>query len=355
MHEPIGICQQEDLRRRQRLVVLAPAAMQIGVLRTLYDRRARELSVARLAQRARKIDPVQAEDDVRLADQRAGFGADVDARREWMQRVRRRKARRSLEIGDHACAETLGELYAAREALEIVRHAADEDQRVLRARERGCDLRDRLSRGIDRARRRIPFERGQRRRHGERFLLQSGIEADVHGTLRRRRRHSVCAQDRLERRGDRCGLVVPFRVVAHQRRHVRRRVDPVDPWPAREGVHRPDAAQHQHRNAIAPCIEDRHRRVHQADVRVQRDGERAPGDARVAVRQCHRAFLVNAQEEFRALVAEVVDEAVVQAAEARARRERDVGDVQRAQHLRHAIAAEARHRFEGGVRFRGRL
>ena len=103
----------------------------------------------------------------------------------------------------------------------------------------------------------------------------------------------------------------------------------------------PTAAQEQDRNAIAPRVEDRHRRVHEADVRVERDRERLAGDPRVAVRERDRAFLVDAEQKLRPRIAEVVDEAVVQAAEARPGRERDVWNFERAQELRDGVAAPA--------------
>jgi hypothetical protein len=51
------------------------------------------------------------------------------------------------------------------------------------------------------------------------------------------------------------------------------------------------------------------------------------GDLRIAVSDRHRAFLVQAQQHLRPLIAEIVDEAVVQAAIARTWIEGDVGDV----------------------------
>jgi hypothetical protein len=116
-------------------------------------------------------------------------------------------------------------------------------------------------------------------------------------------------------------------------------VNPVDPRPALHGVDRPDRAQEQDRNAVAPRIEDRHRRVHQPDIGVQSDRERHSGDARIPVRECDRGFLVDAEQKLRPRVAEIVDEAVVQPAKARAGGQRDVGDRELAQELRDRIAA----------------
>src|SRR6185503_17207057 len=59
----------------------------------------------------------------------------------------------------------------------------------------------------------------------------------------------------------------------------------------------------------------------------------------VAVGDRDRRLLVQAEQHLRALVAEVVDDAVVQAAVAGPRIEREVRDVERAQHRRHGVAA----------------
>ena len=75
---------------------------------------------------------------------------------------------------------------------------------------------------------------------------------------------------------------------------------------------------------------------------MRRRRHRAAGHLRVAVRDRDGVLLVEAEQHLRPLVAEVVDEAVVQPAEARARIERDVGDVERAQRLGDRVAAEQR-------------
>ena len=201
-----------------------------------------------------------------------------------------------------------------------------------------------LGRGAGR-RRAVAVERGQRHRRRQSFLLQRRVERHVDGSLRQRHRDAIRAQDRFERRRHRSGLVVPLGVAAHQRAQVARRVDPVDPRPPLHGIDRPDAAQKQDRNAVAPGIEDRHRRVHQPDVGMQRDRERSPGDARIAVRERDRALLVQAEQHLRPRVAEIVDQAVVQAAIAGARIERDIGNLERAQQLCDDIAAPAGDRL----------
>ena len=84
--------------------------------------------------------------------------------------------------------------------------------------------------------------------------------------------------------------------------------------------------------------------MHQADIGMHRRGHRLAGDLGIAVRDGDRAFLVQAEQHLRPLVAEIVHQAVVQAAIAGAGIERDIGDVERAQRVGDDVAAEA-----GGV------
>ena len=59
------------------------------------------------------------------------------------------------------------------------------------------------------------------------------------------------------------------------------------------------------------------------------------------MRDRDRGFLVQAQKHLRPFVAEIIDERVMQAAIARARIERDVRDIERAQSVRNDVAAKA--------------
>ena len=74
---------------------------------------------------------------------------------------------------------------------------------------------------------------------------------------------------------------------------------------------------------------------------MHRGAHRLAGDLGIAVRDRDRGLLVQAEQHLRRGVADVVDEAVVQAAIARAGIERDVGNVEVAQHLGDDVAAEA--------------
>ena len=91
---------------------------------------------------------------------------------------------------------------------------------------------------------------------------------------------------------------------------------------------------------------------------MHRGRHRAAGDLGVAVRDRDRALLVQAQQHLRLLVAEEIDDAVVQPAIARAGIERNVGNIERAQRLGDDVAAEAgrvgagwRGTFDGQWRF----
>ena len=116
-------------------------------------------------------------------------------------------------------------------------------------------------------------------------------------------------------------------------------MDPVDPGPAARGVPRAGRAEDEHRHAVAPRVEDCHRGVHQADVGMHHRAHHLSRSARIAVGDRDRGFLVQAEQHLRPLVAEVVDDAVVQPAVARARIEREVRNVERAQHRGDAVRA----------------
>ncbi len=339
--QSVGRREDREIGWRHRLIVHAPAVVHVLIERALDDLPARQLATAGLAQRAAEVDPVEAQDHVGVADRLRRAAGHVETRRERMQRMLRRKAGARLDVREHDGAEALGQRHAPREIDGIIGHAADHEQRPARRLQKLGGAPYSLCRRGARRRRLEAVERWQR--HGRRqvFLLQRCVEGHEHGSMRQRQRNSIRTQDRFERRRHRSRLVVPLRVAAHQRGQIARRVDPVDPRAPLHGVHGSDAAEQQNGNAIAPRIEDRHRRVHQPDVRVQRDGERFSGDSRIAVRERDRMLLVHAEQQLRPRIAEMVDEAVVQPAKAGAGRERDIGNLERAQKLRDHIAAKA--------------
>ena len=351
-----------DVGRRQPLVVHVPAVVDVLIERALNDFGLRQLAAAGLGKRAAEVDPVEAHDHVGVADQPSRVAGNVERGRKRVKAMARRKARAGLDVGQHQCAEALGERDATREIGGVRRDPADHQKRFACRLQQPGDFAHcvgRRRRGRSGA---IAVERGQRDRRAERLFLQRRVERDVDGALRLRRRDPIGAHDRFERRRHGPRLVVPLRIPSDERAQVARRVDPVDPGAPLDGVDRTHAAEKKDRNPIAPRVEDRHRGVHQPDVRMQRDGKRVPGDARIAVGERDRALFVHAEQELGAGIPQMVDQAVVQAAKARPRRKRDVGKLQRAQQIGDRVAAPSRCRLArlsavrggpGGLRARG--
>ena len=81
--------------------------------------------------------------------------------------------------------------------------------------------------------------------------------------------------------------------------------------------------------------------MHEPDIGVQHHRHRPTGHPRVPVRERDRVLFVQTEQDPGVDVAEMIDEAVVQAAKAGTRRERDVLELERAQEFRQRIAAEA--------------
>ena len=291
------------------------------------------------------VDPVEAEDDVGGADGVGRFGRQHGAAgRAGMQRVIGREGRADFEIGDDARAQALGQRDARVPGIEIARYAAGQDHRMLGMAQQIGGFLDGLGRGraLDLRHVALGVDRGDRL--GQFRFLHLGVEIDVSRPARRGVGDPAGAQHGFAR-GDGGGrLVVPFGVAAHQRALVARGMDPVDPRPPLGGVDWPGGAEHDHRHAIAPGVEERHGGVHQADIGMHRRRHRLAGDLGIAVRDGDRAFFVQAEQHLRPLVAEVIHQAVVQAAIAGAGIERDIGDIERAQRIGHHVAAEA-----GGV------
>ncbi len=169
-------------------------------------------------------------------------------------------------------------------------------------------------------------------------FLQSGIETDIDGASGRGGGDQPGAQKRFDHRADGGRLVVPLDVGPDQRRLIPRRMDPVDPWPPFDGIHRAGRSQKQQRDPVAPGIEYRHGRMHQPDIAVNDGRHRTSGNFGPAMRDGHRMLLVQAEQHLRIGISIVVDEAVVQPAKARAGIQRDKGNFQAPQHFGRDIA-----------------
>ncbi len=76
---------------------------------------------------------------------------------------------------------------------------------------------------------------------------------------------------------------------------------------------------------------------------MHRRRHRLAGHFRIAVRDGDRGLLVQAQQHLRAGIADMVDQAVMQTAIARAWIERDIWNIEIAQRLGDHVAAETRH------------
>ena len=182
---------------------------------------------------------------------------------------------------------------------------------------------------------------------GDGVLLELAVGDDHHGTVRRRHRDLVGAHRRFAEVRQRHRRVVPLRVVAD---HCGRILHAVHPLHSRRPQRRVErVAEHQvDRHAIAPRVVEGHRRVLQSDRPVRHHRERLPLDLEVAVRHGHRRLFVHAGDQFRLLVAAVVDHRLVEAAEAGAWVGADVLEAERLDRVHHEVGAGA----AAGERFR---
>ncbi len=140
--------------------------------------------------------------------------------------------------------------------------------------------------------------------------------------------------------GDRRGLVVPLREVAHRLALHLGGVDPVDRRPAATAIQRSGRAEHHHRDAVEVRVVDAHRRVKEPDDVVHDRAHRLSGGLRVAVRERDGHLLVGAEDDLGPALA-VVHERVVEPAVRRAGIQRDVLDAERLQQIDDHVRAEA--------------
>ncbi len=259
-----------------------------------------------------------------------------------MQRMVGREAAPDLEVGDHLGVDRLGERDALVPPLNAARHPSDHHHRMLRRLDQGGRLVDQLGRGRRLRVRHVARDIDRSERLGELRLLHLRVEIDVDGAHGRGIGHPGPAQQGFARRRRGGRLVVPFRIVAYDRALIAGGVDPVDPRAALGSVDRAGRAQDDDGRAVAPGVEHRHGGVKQPDVGMHRRRHRLVGHLGVAVGDRDRGFLMQAEQHLRHLVAEIVDDRVVQPAVARSWIERDIGDLQRPQRIGHHVAAPGR-------------
>ncbi len=185
---------------------------------------------------------------------------------------------------------------------------------------------DRQRAWIGRHRRRSCRRAGGRKRHlaRERLLLQGGVVAHVDRTLRFGGHDRIGAREAFRHALDRSRLVIPLDVITDRVALDQRRMRPIDVRAALAFVHGTGRADDEDRHAIDIGVVDRHAGVQKPDQVVQDHGHRGAARLGVAVGDLHRDLFVLAQHHGR-LVAAVIDQRIVQAAEACARIERDEG------------------------------
>ena len=79
------------------------------------------------------------------------------------------------------------------------------------------------------------------------------------------------------------------------------------------------AADDDNRNAVAPRVVNRHRRMLETDRTVRQRHQRLAGDLEIAMRHGNADFLVIDGKEFGLLVVTIIDQRLVKAAETRSR------------------------------------
>ena len=132
----------QHVDQRQRLVIHAPASVQLMILRDLNNRRRWRLVAECRDQRATEIDPIEADDDIGVGDDLPRFRYRVDTGRACMQFMVRRECCADFQIGDDARADRFGETNTITPALHVARHTAHQEYWLGRCGERRCEARN---------------------------------------------------------------------------------------------------------------------------------------------------------------------------------------------------------------------
>ena len=171
----------------------------------------------------------------------------------------------------------------------------------------------------------------------DRAFLHLGVEHEKHRRHRRRHRDLVGAHRGFAEMAERTRQVVPLDEVAHHRAGVLHRVHPFAAGRTLGGVDGV-ADHHVDRRAVAPGVVERHRGMLQADGAVGEGQQRLAFDLGVAVRHRDRGFLVGAGVP---VDLEIIDERLLQSAEARAGIACDVLDAEAPDDVGHVVGAAA--------------
>ena len=135
-------------------------------------------------------------------------------------------------------------------------------------------------------------------------------------------------------------VIVPLDVIAHHRGGVLHAVEPLGAGTP-EGQIQRVAEDDEHRHAIAPGVVNRHGSVLQSDSPMRQDKKRLAFDLGVAMRHCHRRFLMAAGDELGTLISAVVEQRFVERAEAGTRIRADVLKAERLDDVDHEVRSGA--------------
>ena len=286
--------------------------------RLVEHARAAHDAVAERRQRAPVIVHLDGEDDVRLPDHRAAAEGLVE----------RMAGREVLPPGliDHRALQRLGERDEALHAGRRARHAIDHDERGFRRDQQLRRFRD--GAGVRLRRHHLGELRNvERLRLVDRVLLQLRIEREQHRAHRRRGRDLVGTHRRLGEMLQRGRLVVPLGEVAGDGADVDRGMHPFRARPALVRLH-DVAADRDHRHPVAPGVVQAHGGVLETDDAVADHRERLALDLGIAVRHLDRDLFMRAGQDLRLDVAAVIDDRLVEPAEARGAVHRQIFDVE---------------------------
>ena len=149
---------------------------------------------------------------------------------------------------------------------------------------------------------------------GNGIFLQLVVRDQRDGHHRSGHRDFVGAHGRFRKSLERNRAVVPFHVIANHRRGILRAVRPIHLAEALGGIAE-ISEDDVDRHAVAKRVVNRHGGVLQADRAVHADEQRLAFDLGVAVAHGDGGLFVAAGDEFGHLVAAVIDQRFVEAAE----------------------------------------
>ncbi len=251
---------------------------------------------------------------------------------------------------DHGRLQGFGEVDEVFHARRGAAEAVGDQNRILRGHEHASGFGN--GGGIADGRRELA-ELGDMQRQviGNRILLQLGIGHQQHGQRGRGHGDLVGAHGGFGEVGERSGQVVPLDEVADHGGGVLNAVRPFHGGDALGGVD-DIADDHVDGSAVAPGVINGHGGMLEPDGAVREYGDGLAFDLRVPVSHGHGGLFMAAGDEFGILVAAIVDDGFVQAAEARSGIGADVLDAQRLDDVDHEIGAGAAfgENFEAGWR-----